>query len=122
MKQKNKLEIAKADFKDALNEYTNGEANKKVAFLALTKAFEVLLEYAWKSLKQKIEDAGLEVYSPKDTVREAAKLSLIDNPELWIKAINARNESVHDYYSMTVEQFVALIKRFEKELNINFHS
>lgn len=114
MKQKSKVELSREDFKAALKAHLND--NSKLTFLALTKAFEVLLEYSWKNLKQKVEDEGIEVYSPKDAVREAARLELINNPELWIKAINARNESVHDYYSMPRDAFVDLIKRFEKEL------
>ena len=113
MKQKNKVDLSREDFKEALRAYSID--NSKLAFLAVTKAFEVFLEYSWKKLKQKVEDEGIEVYSPKETIREAARLELIDNPELWIKAINARNESVHDYYSMTEDDFIKLIKRFEKE-------
>ena len=116
MKRKSKLDIARDDFKEAYKQYAKATDSKKVFFLALTKAFEVLLEYAWKTLKQQVEDTGLEAYSPKDVVRESAKLGIINNPELWIKAINARNESVHDYYSMKEEDFVALIRRFEKEV------
>lgn len=63
-----------------------------------------------------LRDEGIEVYSPKETIREAARLEFINKPELLIKAINARNKSVHGYYSMTEEGFIKLIKCFEKEI------
>lgn len=102
------------DLERALKEYkpTTAEGTRSLSFLAVTKAFEVSLEYLWKHFKYEVEDRGLEAPSPKDSVRAAAEIGLTKNPDFYIKAINARNQSVHDYFSMTEEAFVMLIRGF----------
>lgn len=107
------------DLSLALEEYeeTESEETKRMRFLAVTKAFEVSLEYLWKYFKSEVEDRGLEAPSPKDAVRAAAEIHLTDTPELYIQAINARNQSVHDYFSMSEEDFVKLIRNFLKLAN-----
>jgi nucleotidyltransferase substrate binding protein (TIGR01987 family) len=106
------------DLKRALNAYQPSSSQQRdLSFIALTKAFETALEYAWKHLKNIVEDRGLEANSPKDAVREAARLKLIKDPELWIQAINARNLSVHDYFSLTEKELVELIQSFHTELS-----
>lgn len=92
-------------------------------FLTIVKAFELVIEYAWRNLKKSVEDQGLEAESPKMAVKQAAKIGLIDNPELWIECINARNNSVHDYFSIKQEEYIDLaielleiMKKREKNL------
>lgn len=84
----------------------------------IVKSFEVALEYAWKEMKSRAIDAGLEAYSPKDCVRVAAKLGLIESPEKWIVFINIRNLSVHDYIGVSDEDFDKALEEFVKELSV----
>ena len=102
------------DLSRALTEYspTKSGEPRSLSFLAVTKAFEVSLEYIWKYFKYIVEDKGLEAASPKDAIRAAAETKLTDSPELYIKAINARNQSMHDYFTMSEEDFVKLIENF----------
>ena len=79
---------------------------------ALSKAFEVTFEYAWKSFKRHADEAGLEVYSPRDCIKAAARLGIIDSPEQWNEFLNARNLSVHDYVGMDDERFATLVNEF----------
>jgi len=72
----------------------------------VAKAFEVAVEYGWKDLKRRVEDEGLSAPSPKEAVRQAARLSFIEEPEKWIACINARNDSVHDYYRVPPERYI----------------
>ena len=116
-KKTSKLKSAHRDLKRCLAAYEPSIGDERsISFLALTKAFEVCLEYGWKELKADVEDRGLEAQSPKDAVREAARVGRIEDPELWIKAINARNLSVHNYFSLSEKDFVGLIEAFEKEI------
>jgi hypothetical protein len=71
----------------------------------------VLVEYSWKMMKRRVQDDGLDAPSPKAAVREAAKLRLISEPDVWILCINARNASVHDYFGITREEFLELAKK-----------
>jgi nucleotidyltransferase substrate binding protein (TIGR01987 family) len=109
-----KLDQALHDLERALESYSPSSKERSLTFLAASKAFEVSIEYAWKYFKVIIEDQGLEAFSPKDVARQAASMNLISDPELWIKAINARNQSVHDYFSMSEDTFIQLAKDFLK--------
>lgn len=90
--------------------------NERMSFLLVVKAFEILTEYGWKELKKCVESEGLEVQSPKEAVRTAAQLSLISDPELWINCINARNSSVHDYFTIPEKEYLELAEELLKSI------
>jgi nucleotidyltransferase substrate binding protein (TIGR01987 family) len=102
---------------EALEFYDHAEAKDDIKFLALSKAFEVAVEYSWKELKDRVEAEGLEALSPKDAVRQAARIELISEAEIWIEFINARNSGVHDYFGLSKDKYLSLVRRFLKETN-----
>lgn len=108
-------------FFESLNELEsafNGlevEPKNKLIRDATCKRFEVAAEYAWKAMKKAAESDGIEIYSPKESIRAAAKLGLIDSPEDWIKFINARNFAVHDYFGIDSNEHMKLVKEFISE-------
>ena len=85
-------------------------------FDAICKRFEVCFEYTWKYLKRQASDAGQEVYSPKDAIKEGVKLKIIDNLDLWLDCLQERNLSVHNYYSSDPQETLKKIKQFLKEV------
>ena len=93
-----KLRESLAHLEEGLRAYERRRKGDALPRLALTKAFEVAVEYGWRELKRKAEDEGLDVPSPKAAVRQAARLGLIAEPEKWMELIDARNSSVHDYF------------------------
>ncbi len=111
----NRLHESLAQLQSALKFYEKHAKEHAMGFLAVVKAFEVATEYAWKELKQRVEAEGvLDVLSPKDAIRQAARLGMITSAEDWLQFINIRNSSVHDYFSMSEKQCVDAIKRFLK--------
>lgn len=83
----------------------------------ISKIYEVSLEYFWKYLRNIILDQGFdEIYGPKDTIRKAAQINLINNPEIWIDFINQRNLAVHDYAKITDEDYLQSAKDYLKEV------
>jgi len=99
----------------ALTECDADPANP-LRLAALAKAFESTFEYLWKHLKREADRAGLEAYSPRDALRGAAQLKVIDDLELWFEFLNARNLSVHDYVGMDDATVLALVRRFRDEV------
>ncbi len=81
-------------------------------FSGISKSFETCLEYAWKHFKQKAQEEGLEAYSPKDAIRQAGRLHLIDNVEKWLDFLEDRNLAVHDYLGISNEEYFDTIKEF----------
>jgi uncharacterized protein YutE (UPF0331/DUF86 family) len=108
------LKEAIINLDNAIKLYDQRAKDDPLPFLTASKAFEVAVEYGWRELKTKVEDEGLDVPSPKAAVREAARLKIIDDPEFWLKAIEARNASVHDYFGIGEEEFISIAREFFK--------
>lgn len=111
-KKIDKLPEARKHLAEALHQYKANPSD--LNFLTLSKSFEVLVEYSWRELKEIVEDQGLEVLSPKMAIKQAAKLNLINDPEKWLDCIDARNDSVHDYFGISKEEYVSLAREFLK--------
>ncbi len=99
----------------SLKSYKESEKDP-ILFAAVSKAFEVSFEYAWKSIKRRCDTAGLEVYSPRDAIKAGAQLGLLTDLVLWDSFLNARNLSVHDYVGISDADFIVVIEKFEKEM------
>ena len=110
-----KLEESINDLEHALSFID--KANKdQFYFAGISKSYEVCLEYAWKYLKRRAVDEGLEVFSPKEAIKIAGKLKLIDNVEKWLDFLKDRNLAVHDYLGIEDEDYLKTIQEFLKEV------
>lgn len=114
--KKKKLLKSLKNLQDALTQY---QAKKsELNFLTVSKAFETVVEYSWREFKRLVEDQGLEAPAPKIAIKQAAKLNYLNEPEFWLACIDARNDSVHDYFGIPEEEYVSLAKKlaelFEK--------
>lgn len=114
-KPPDKLKGSIVQLKSALAFYAENPKEHHMRFLAVSKAYEVATEHAWKELKQRVEQEGGEAVSPKDAIRQAAKMKMIKSAEDWLDYINTRNSSVHDYFGISEKDFVELARKFLKE-------
>lgn len=75
------------------------------------QAFEYTHELAWKMLKDFLENRGnLNIYGSRDATREAFKMGLIENGEVWMQMIISRNLTSHAYDEKIADEVIALIK------------
>ena len=66
--------------------------------MALVQAFEILIELSWKVLKDYLENEGYtEVQTGKRAFRQAFQDGIIENGEIWLKALEMRNLTSHIY-------------------------
>lgn len=73
----------------------------------LVQAFEYTHELAWNTLKDFLEYRGTEkMYGSRDASREAFKVGLIENGDVWMEMIQSRNRTTHTYDEETVTQIV----------------
>ena len=78
----------------ALRERTSSELEE----MGGVQAFEMAYELSWKTCKRILKSKGVEVYSPKETFRQAAAEGLIREFEAWgEKYLETRNLTVHSY-------------------------
>ncbi len=110
-----KLEEAIRNLGHAL-EFLDQAKEDRFYLSGITKSFEVCLEYAWKFMKRHEIDEGLEVYSPKDAIKQAGKIGLIDDVEKWLNFLTDRNLAVHDYLGVSDEDYLKTIQSFLVEV------
>ena len=59
--------------------------------------FEFTFELLWKALKIVLQDKGVEVHTPKDSLRRAFRLGWIENEASFLEMLEARNKMSHLY-------------------------
>lgn len=91
------------------------DPDNQVIKAGVIKSFEVSFEYVWKAFKHLGNDAGYEIYNPRDAIKSAAELGIISDFEKWKDFLNSRNLSVHDYLGVTDKEMMELSNNFLKE-------
>ena len=98
------LESALARLDDVLrqpkNEYMRDSAIQR---------FEFTFELVWKTVKARLEEAGVRAYSPRDSFREAFQVGLIADDPSWLASIELRNLIAHTYNEATAEKIYAAL-------------
>ena len=74
--------------------------------------FEFTFELCWKILQTIVNENLLNVYGPKNVIREAAKLNLIDDPVIWFKFLENRNLISHTYNELLAKKVYKAAKDF----------
>ena len=91
--------------------------SKDVFYLdGIAKSFEICLEYAWKHFELIATTHGLEVFSPREAIKAAGQVGLIDNVQIWLEFLEDRNYAVHDYMGLSDKDYLETIKSFYVEV------
>ena len=109
-----------------LNEAIELSKNRKLSKLeeqGLIHTFEYTHELAWNTLKDFLEERGVQkMYGSKDVTREAFKAGLIENSEIWMRMIESRNLTSHTYNEEIATAIVSsIINSYFVELS-DFHT
>ena len=93
-----------------VGENPHGTKYYETCRMALIQAFEIILELSWKTLKDYLEAQGYtEVQNGKRAIRQAFQDGLIDDGELWLKALDIRNITSHTYDMNMLEDGIDFI-------------
>jgi nucleotidyltransferase substrate binding protein (TIGR01987 family) len=90
------LALSRLDFALAqpVNEFVRDSAIQR---------FEFTFELCWKSLKAYAQESGLEAFSPRDSLRVAFQLGVIQENAEWFRMLEDRNLTSHTYNEATAE-------------------
>ena len=118
--------------------------NYKRAFLLLREAFEIMQqrpltqlekegviqrfeytwELAWKVLKDYLDSKGvlLDTVTPMSVIKAAYAAKIIDNGDVWMSALDARNKMSHTYNLKIFEQIISDISTHYLEVFDALHT
>lgn len=90
----------------AVNLYRERELSdlEKQGFI---QAFEFTFELAWNLLRDYLTFQGLQdIYGSRDAIKTAFKYNLIENGEVWMQMLLARNLTLHTYNENFVDTLI----------------
>lgn len=110
------------DIYDYDEPYTNVEMSGLVAL------YEICFEQAWKAMKEILEQQGFaeeRTGSPKIVLKTAFTAGMINDEELWMVALNARNNVAHSYnkeialdiINQTKNKFYPMFEKLKNEID-----
>ena len=80
--------------------YDYKEPYDNVVLTGLVGLYEICFEQAWKMMKEILEMHGYEegaTGSPKIILKTAYQAGMVDNEEMWLQALQERNNVAHSY-------------------------
>ena len=86
----------------------------------LVQVYEFTQELSWKVLKDFMQSRGIQdLYGSRDTVREAFRIGVIENGNIWMDMIKSRNLTSHTYNETAIEEIIDLIvNKYYEEFKI----
>jgi nucleotidyltransferase substrate binding protein (TIGR01987 family) len=111
--------------------YQYEEPYDNVVLTGLVGLYEICFEQAWKAMKELLEIHGYEegaTGSPKMILKTAYKSGMIQDEDLWLQALQERNNVAHSYNQNIAIEIVRLAKsefynmfcELQKEISSNW--
>ena len=97
----NLIEMLDLLIKDPLN---------KAYKLAVIQSYEMDIELAWKTLKDYLNYLGYRVQAPREVIKQAFAIEIIEDGEVWLKMLEDRNLTSHIYDESKAQEVVESIK------------
>ena len=115
-----KMQIKFDTFKKALTSleaiYLKPAQTDRANIDATIQRFEFTFELAWKCLKHYFLEQGIVLNYPKETIKEAFSVGMIDDENTWIAMLNDRNMTSHTYNEKLADEIYNRIKHYVPEL------
>lgn len=80
--------------------YKYEEPYENVILTGLVALYEICFEQSWKAIKELLEENGApegKTGSPKMIIKSAYQMGMIRDEEIWLNALQARNNVAHAY-------------------------
>jgi nucleotidyltransferase substrate binding protein (TIGR01987 family) len=89
-----------------LERYSKQDIKTELERAGIIQFFEMTFELAWKVLKDYLESQGYEVKSPRESIKQAFQIGLIEDGHVWIDALTSRNLTSHTYDEAIAKKLV----------------
>jgi len=77
----------------------------------LIQFYEMTFELAWKTIKDFNESEGLITKTPREAIKQAIQMEIIEDGHAWVDALEDRNLTSHIYDEKTIILVVSKIKK-----------
>lgn len=108
------------NFNKAFNLYKRAieafDKENELTHMALIQTFEVCFELAWKVVKDYLNQEGVEVYLPKQVIKEAFNNEVIKTGQIWIEMLETRNSTSNEYLIKICTIYYEELTRFSKQI------
>lgn len=102
-----------------------------IEITGMVSLFEICFEQAWKAMKEQLELSGYGDHrtgSPRAVIKMAYQAGMIQDEQLWLDALTARNNVAHSYnenIAMGIikesrERFIPMFEAVKNELKQNW--
>lgn len=73
--------------------------------------YEMSFELSWKMMKDYLNLQGFDVKTPREAIKQAFQIELVQNGHLWLKALGDRNLTTHTYDEKTALKVLKSIRQ-----------
>ena len=112
-----------------INHYN--EPYENVVLTGMVSLFEICFEQCWKAMKEILSMHGYEegnTGSPRMTIKTAYKAGMIQDEQLWLEALDSRNNASHAYNQnialgivhKTKSEYIKMFEALEATLRTNW--
>lgn len=81
----------------SLSKYIYKPIKTELERAGIIQLFEISFELSWKLMRDYLEFQQILVRSPREAIKQAYQIELIDDGHIWIDALADRNLTVHTY-------------------------
>lgn len=105
------MAVSIEEFTKVVQRLEDALAQEKNEFIrdSVIQRFEFCVELSWKTSRKLM---GTSITAPKQVIREMAQNGLIDDVDIWLQAIDERNNSSHTYNQDLAEKVYSFVVSF----------
>ena len=94
-----------------LEEALNEPDTNSLVIDGTIQRFEFVIELFWKAFKRILSREGIQVSTPRESIKQAYQVGWIEDEEAWLEMLRDRNETSHVYDEATARRIYESIKR-----------
>ena len=88
----------------------------------MVQRFEYTFELAWKTLKDYLQEQGVDARFPREVIKQSYHYGLIEDGEIWMVMLDNRNTMAHTYNEKTFRQAVSdIVSNFYPAITSLYH-
>lgn len=93
-----------------LDKYIGEPIKTDLERAGIIQLFEISFELSWKLMKDYLDAQEFNVKSPREAIKQAFQIGLIEDGHVWLDALSDRNLTVHTYDEVLAKKMLEDIR------------